>query len=147
MTTKTPNTPSPFRLFAVIAYDLMLLLSVLLLAGFIAVVLNGGEAIGANNPVFAVYIVAVSFFFYGWFWTHGGQTLGMRAWRVYLISQLPTDITWRQAAIRFIVALLSWLCLGLGFYWQWLSKQQQSWHDMASMSRLVVIKKPIDIDA
>ncbi len=141
MNPETPDTPSPLRLFAVIAYDLMLLLSVLLLAGFVAVVFNGGEAIGAKNPVFVVYLLAVSFFFYGWFWTHGGQTLGMRAWKVYLISRSSSDISWKQAAMRFIVAIVSWLCLGLGFYWQWLGKNRQSWHDTASMTRLLVIKK------
>jgi len=30
--------------------------------------------------------VAVSYFFFGWFWTHGGQTPGMKAWSLYLIK-------------------------------------------------------------
>ncbi|HAD32473.1 MAG: hypothetical protein CMH20_07695 [Methylophaga sp.] len=122
-------------------YDSMLLVSVLLVAAAVAVALNGGEAIGANNPFFFVYLLGVAFIFYGWFWTHGGQTLGMRAWRVYLISGQNTGINWQQAFLRFMVGLFSWLPLGLGYWWLWLSPDKLSWHDIASGSYLVYSPK------
>lgn len=137
----TPRKPSPFRLLAVMMYDSMLLVSVLLVAAAVAVALNGGEAIGANNPFFFVYLLGVAFIFYGWFWTHGGQTLGMRAWRVYLISGNNTGINWQQAFLRFMVGLFSWLPLGLGYWWLWLSPDKLSWHDIASGSYLVYSPK------
>jgi len=137
----TPRKPSPFRLLAVMLYDSMLLVSVLLVAAAVAVALNGGEAIGANNPFFFVYLLGVAFIFYGWFWTHGGQTLGMRAWRVYLISGNNTGINWQQAFLRFMVGLFSWLPLGLGYWWLWLSPDKLSWHDIASGSYLVYSPK------
>ncbi|MDX1749260.1 MAG: RDD family protein [Methylophaga sp.] len=137
----TPRKPSPFRLLAVMLYDSMLLVSVLLVAAAVAVALNGGEAIGANNPFFFVYLLGVAFIFYGWFWTHGGQTLGMRAWRVYLISGQNTGINWQQAFLRFMVGLFSWLPLGLGYWWLWLSPDKLSWHDIASGSYLVYSPK------
>ena len=137
----TPRKPSPFRLLAVMMYDSMLLVSVLLVAAAVAVALNGGEAIGANNPFFFVYLLGVAFIFYGWFWTHGGQTLGMRAWRIYLISGNNTGINWQQAFLRFMVGLFSWLPLGLGYWWLWLSPDKLSWHDIASGSYLVYSPK------
>ncbi|WP_439503459.1 RDD family protein [Methylophaga sp.] len=137
----TPRKPSPFRLLAVMLYDSMLLVSVLLVAAAVAVALNGGEAIGANNPFFFVYLLGVAFIFYGWFWTHGGQTLGMRAWRIYLISGNNTGINWQQAFLRFMVGLFSWLPLGLGYWWLWLSPDKLSWHDIASGSYLVYSPK------
>ena len=137
----TTHKPSPLRLLAVMLYDSMLLVSVLLVAAAVAVALNGGEAIGANNPFFFVYLLGVAFIFYGWFWTHGGQTLGMRAWRVYLISGQNTGINWQQAFLRFMVGLFSWLPLGLGYWWLWLSPDKLSWHDIASGSYLVYSPK------
>ena len=137
----TTHKPSPFRLLAVMLYDSMLMVSVLLVAAAVAVALNGGEAIGANNPFFFVYLLGVAFIFYGWFWTHGGQTLGMRAWRVYLISGQNTGINWQQAFLRFMVGLFSWLPLGLGYWWLWLSPDKLSWHDIASGSYLVYSPK------
>ncbi|AFJ01326.1 putative membrane protein/domain protein [Methylophaga frappieri] len=126
---------------AILFYDTLLLISALLVAAGIAVALNGGDAISAQNPFFLLYLLGVIFVFYGWFWTHGGQTLGMRAWQVYLVSQGTTGISWPQAAIRFTVAILSWLPMGLGFWWQWLSPDKLSWHDMASGSELILYQR------
>ena len=135
------NRPGPLRLLGILLYDSLLLLSALMVAAGLAVALNSGEAIGAHNPFFFIYLLGVAFVFYGWFWTHGGQTLGMRAWQVYLISGNQTGINWQQAGLRFAVAIFSWLPLGLGFWWQWLSPDKLSWHDIASGSELVLIKR------
>lgn len=138
--TQTNTRPGPLRLLMVIVYDLLLLASALLLATVIPVVLNRGEAIEAGNPIFLLYLLMVSLFFYGWFWTHGGQTLGMRAWKVYLVGQSQIEVTWKQASVRFCVAILSWLCVGVGFLWQWLSKEKLSWHDLLSGTQLILHK-------
>lgn len=138
--TETNTRPGPLRQLMVMLYDFLLLLSALLLATVIPVVLNRGEAIHPGNPIFLFYLLMVSLFFYGWFWTHGGQTLGMRAWKVYLVGQDQFQVTWKQAGLRFAAALVSWLCLGAGFWWQWLGKNHQSWPDKVSQTRLIVIK-------
>jgi len=128
--------PSLFRHIAIMAYDLLLTLSVLLLAGFVAVAFNRGEAISSANPFFMLYIIGVWFFFYGWFLTRGGQTLGMRAWKVYLVSNDQYNVTWLQVAIRFFANIIAWLPFGLGFWWQYLGKDKQSWPDYLSGTRI-----------
>ncbi len=136
--------PSLFRYLGVMVYDTLLLLSVLLLASALAVAFNAlvnhGEAIEAGNPFFFIYLVAVSFVFYGWFWTHGGQTLGMRSWKVYLTSRSNTTVTWQQSTLRFIVAIISWIPAGLGFWWLYFGKGSQSWPDMVSGTQLHYFK-------
>lgn len=141
ITASTIQRPSPLRLLGILLYDSLLLLSALMVASGIAVAFNGGEAIGARNPFFFIYLLGVAFVFYGWFWTHGGQTLGMRAWQVYLISGNQTGINWQQAGLRFVVSIFSWLPAGLGFAWQWFSSDKLSWHDIASGSELALIKR------
>ena len=138
--TQTNTRPGPLRQLMVIIYDVLLLASALLLAAVIPVALNQGEAIEPGNPFFLLYLLMVSLFFYGWFWTHGGQTLGMRAWKVYLVGQSQVQVTWKQASIRFGVAIISWLSFGLGFIWQWLSSEKLSWHDLLSGTQLIVHK-------
>jgi uncharacterized RDD family membrane protein YckC len=49
-------------------------------------------------------------------------------------------VTWKQASIRFCVAILSLLSFGLGFIWQWLSKDKLSWHDLLSGTQLILHK-------
>lgn len=135
-TIESASRPSLLRHLAVVVYDLLLLISVLLFAAAIAVGVNavatGGQAIAAGNPFFFIYLLAVSFLFYGWFWTHGGQTLGMRTWKVFLLSDTQQKISWRQAFLRFIVAIPSWFAFGIGFWWQWLGRGQKSWPDLIS---------------
>ncbi|MDE0097907.1 MAG: RDD family protein [Gammaproteobacteria bacterium] len=87
------------------------------------------------------YLGCVVYAFYGWFWVHGGQTLGMRAWRLRLVdaasrpdAYLP--VGWKQALLRLAVAWMSWAALGLGFLWSLWDPERRTWHDIASRSRL-----------
>ena len=106
----------PRRLGAII-YDGLLLAGVLFgataLALVVAVAIIGGEGFKAHNPLtgnpfFSTYLLLVCFFFYGGFWIHGGQTLGMRAWRLRLQRRDGQGIDWRQALLRFLIGGL-WL--------------------------------------
>ena len=106
----------PCRLAAIV-YDGLLLLGVLVgataLALGLAVAAFGSEAVRLHNPLtgnpfFRTYLLLVCFFFYGGFWTHGGQTLGMRAWRLRLQRRDGQGISWWQALLRFLIGSL-WL--------------------------------------
>ena len=70
-------------------------------------------------------------------WKRGGQTLGMRPWRLQLVDlagNVPgTRALWR----RYAVASLSLLLGGLGFWWAWIDRDRLAWHDRASGTRLV----------
>lgn len=127
------------------AYDLLLVASIWLIAGFIALPFSGGKAIAPGETLFhalyILYLYSVSFGFLGWFWTHGGQTLGMRAWRLRVLQYDGTAMTWRQALLRFLVAILSWSAFGLGFIWVLIDPQQRTWHDIASATKVVVLPK------
>jgi uncharacterized RDD family membrane protein YckC len=125
-----------FRRLAIIVYDSLLLLALLFLATAIILPFNKGEAYTSHHYFLPLYLLSVSFIFYGWFWTHGGQTLGMRAWKIKIQTFNGQPITWKHAFKRFIMALLSWLCFGLGFLWQIIDKQQYTWHDRFSKTGL-----------
>lgn len=43
--------------------------------------------------------------FYVYCWSHGGQTLGMAAWRIRLVTQSGHHLSWRQALLRFFCCL------------------------------------------
>jgi uncharacterized RDD family membrane protein YckC len=60
---------------------------------------------------FQAYLIALTFLFYGWFWTHGGQTLGMRAWRLRVTRTDGRSFDWKAAAWRFAWAWLAWLSI------------------------------------
>lgn len=124
--------PGFFRRMAAIVYDAFLLAAVLFAATAAILPFNAGVAFTSRQFVYPVYLIGVSFLFFAWFWTHGGQTLGMRAWKIKILTLDRHPINWRQAALRFISALISWALFGLGFGWILFDKQKRGWHDHLS---------------
>lgn len=105
------------RRLAAIGYDSLLLGAVLFVATALAIgltiVVIGSEAFKvanplSGNPFFRTWLLLVCFFFYGGFWVCGGQTLGMRAWRLRIQQHDGRGIRWQQALLRFLTAGL-WL--------------------------------------
>lgn len=138
--TQTYKPASLFKRLAVIGYDGLLLIAILFIATALTLPLNGGEAIKNGHPLFpflVIYWFIISFIFYGWFWTHGGQTLGMKTWNLQLISSDHKKITWQQAFIRFCCAILSTLLFGLGFLWSLLNEKKSTMHDIFSNTILI----------
>ncbi len=125
------HTPNLLRRFAAIFYDLLLLLSVLFMATALILPFNAGQAF-TSNPFYLLYLFIVSFVFYGWFWTHGGQTLGLRAWKLQVLTIDKKAITWSHAMMRFSSAIVSLSALGFGFLWALISKNKRCWHDTFS---------------
>lgn len=133
---------SLLRRLAAILYDSLLLLALLFIASAIHLAISGsGDARTTTDIVRSIFMVLIAFAFFGWFWLHGGQTLGMRAWRIRLQNRGGGPITPWQAMLRFLVAIVSWLAFGLGFLWSLFDKEKLTWHDRYSMTELVVIPK------
>jgi uncharacterized RDD family membrane protein YckC len=128
--------PRFFRRFAAMVYDSFLLVALLFLATALLLPFNGGHAFGSQQIFYPLYLLVVSFGFYGWFWTHGGQTLGLKAWKIKVLTFEQQPVNWQQALVRFFSAITSWLLLGLGFWWILKDKQHLAWHDYLSKTRL-----------
>lgn len=119
----------------------MLVFALLMLATVPALFLTGGQGVPPGNHLYQLYLLVTAFTFYGGFWTHGGQTLGMRAWRIRVQNPDGSAITWTQSAIRYISAILSWLLMGGGFLWQLIDRDRLTLHDRLSHTELVLIPK------
>ena len=139
--------PSPpiWRHMLAMLYDLLLILPLFMAATAIWVAILGPTDSIAEPTVprvlqWAGWLLIVILFF-GIFWRRGGQTLGMQAWRIKLITQSGERPTWRQALIRVVGALLSATCLGLGYARRFVSADNAYWHDQLSGTRLVLIPK------
>ena len=133
------KAPGFLRRLGAQIYDALLLLAVWFLATAVALPFNQGQAFTSSQGIYPVYLLAVSLIFYCWFWTHGGQTLGMRAWKIKVLGSQLEAISWQQAVIRFFAAGISWLCLGLGFLWCLIDREGLAWHDKLSDTRLVLL--------
>ena len=117
-------------------YDTVLLVGVFFLATLGWIFLQRGQAVSPNTLAFDGYLFAVSYLFFGWFWTHGGQTLGMRAWKIRLSGQNFRTVSWRAATIRYFAATLSVLAMGTGFLWALLDREKRTFHDLLSKTQI-----------
>lgn len=70
-------------------------------------------------------------------WRRGGQTLGMRPWRLRVVASGRPVLSWRDAWLRYATATLSLAAGGLGFWWAWFDRDRLTWHDRAAGSRVM----------
>jgi len=115
----------------------MLLFSVLFFATAAVLPLTGGRAVAPEHPLYGAYLLAVAFLYFGWCWTHGGQTLGLRAWGLRVTRSDGRPLDWRLSALRFAAALLSLLPAGAGFLWAAMDRERLTWHDKLSGTRVI----------
>jgi uncharacterized RDD family membrane protein YckC len=135
------NGPAPlWRRLAALSYDVLLLAAVLVVIAAVVVAARGQRAVEPGTWWWQLGLGAVCWLFFAGFWAHGGQTLGMRAWRIRLEREDGGPVTLRLATVRFAAAWLSLLPAGLGFWWGWIDRERQCWHDHLSRTRVVRVR-------
>ena len=132
-------TELPVRLWrrlASVAYDALIVTALLMTVTVAVIFLRGGDAIPAGSVWFQVLLVSIWWLYFAWSWARGGQTVGMRAWKLVLAPASGTTLGWRRATLRFIAAALSTAAFGLGFLWCLIDRDRLSWHDRLSRTEL-----------
>lgn len=134
------------RRFGAMFYDGLLIVALMFVVTALFLPFTGGEAILASRmPVLAalynVVRIAVFVGFFGLFWTRRGQTLGMTAWRLKVRRLDGSLLTWSDALKRLGLAFVSFLPLGLGYFWVWFDRDRLAWHDRWTGTRVVVERK------
>lgn len=139
-------TASLMRRLAALMYDGLVLIALYIVVGFVVVGLaaaaNNGEPPGAFPAAVNFSLMfCICFFYYSTSWRRGGQTIGMKAWRIKLVSDESDRIKLSQCMLRTGIGFFSLIIFGAGFWWAWLDKNQRSWHDMASLTHVVYLPR------
>lgn len=130
------ETASLFKRCAAFCYDLLLLVGLLASFTLLAVLLHGG-AIAPGSIWFEIALLAIVVVFFCGFWTHAGQTLGMRAWRIRVVGENGAPLSWPRALARLVAGTVALLPLGLGLWWGLADAQRRGWHDRLTKTRVV----------
>ncbi len=139
-----PAGCSLFRRMLILLYDAIVVMALWFASTGLWLPANRGEAITFGHPLWPFYIfslIIVWWFYLALSWRRGGQTLGMRAWRVQLQTGTGQVISWPVTVIRFAVAIGGTLPAGLGQLWSLFRPDRAAWQDLASDSRLIVLPK------
>ena len=131
--------PPVWKHFAAFLYDLFPVIGILLLTSFIVLMIRNGQEVERHTLWFSALVTFEIAIYYIYSWKKGGQTLGMRAWKMKIQSASNENhtINWNQAIIRFIVGVVSTLLLGLGVFWK-LSHSKSTWMDLITQTNTVV---------
>ena len=109
----TPLATAKRRLLSMV-YDSLLLAAVIFIAYALFMPVAKSAGIVEGHPLTSIYLLSVIFLFNAWFWTHGGQTLGMKTWKIKLIHENGQSINWGQALLRYLCALPGWFLIIIG---------------------------------
>lgn len=156
----TLETPGVARRLAAFAYEGLLLFGVVMIAGYLySSLTQQRHALQGQGGLQAFLFVVLAIYFV-WFWSHGGQTVAMRAWHVRLVTHDGQAVSQARAAVRylaswvwFVPALMSaWLAdlrstaqifalVGVGVIayalLARLHPERQFWHDALCGTRLI----------
>jgi len=94
-----------------------------------------GFLIGFLLPVIWVLafvgIIAVSLGYFPWYWTHGGQTPGMKLMRIKVVSDADGgSLSAGQAILRLVGFWVSSLAFYIGFIWIFIDARRRGWPDL-----------------
>ncbi|HKJ70973.1 MAG TPA: RDD family protein [Gammaproteobacteria bacterium] len=145
----SPSRPSALllRRLGAALYDALICAGLVLGTAMVLTLLMGGTTSDLHGPGpagrdlirFGVLAVPVAYFLVSW--TRGGQTVGMRPWRLRLVALEGGPVPLKAAAVRLAASLLSWAPAGLGFWWSLADRERLAWHDRLSGTRLVRLPK------
>lgn len=127
-----------WRLLAMV-YDTLPVVALWFLFSFVVVALRGAPippwslAFWLQN----VALLALTGAYAVGSWARGGQTLGMRPWRLRVVDASGCPATVPALLARYAGSLLSWAALGLGFLWSLVDRERCTWHDRLSGTRLI----------
>ena len=130
--------PGIFRRLASLCYETLLVLGFLAVALLLPHVLIGNFLHRLATPfVLWAHLFLVLLIYFVGLWTHKGQTLAMRTWRLRLVNREGRAPRPAQALLRYLLCWPSLGLLGVGILWAWLDPDRQFLHDRLAGTRLV----------
>jgi uncharacterized RDD family membrane protein YckC len=120
-----------------LVYDGLLVLALLLLTSALALALHGGAAAApgsawAVGQWLAAWLVVGAYFVVSW--CRGGQSIGMRPWRLQVLADDGKPAGWRSSCLRYLAASAT---PGLCLLWCLFDGRRRGLHDLAAGTVLV----------
>lgn len=141
----TPTEPAKLRMrLLAMVYDGLIILFITTLIIFtIEIFLFGDETLPTDhilNKILKPFWFVPGFFYLAYYWRKNGQTPSMKIWKIKLVNNKGQLVSWPQALIRYVTAIV-----GLGLIWALLNKKRASLQDVLSNTSLVKTETETDI--
>ena len=110
------DTPTIRRRLACFVYEGVLLFGVVMTAGWLFSTLTQQRHALDHRLGLQVFLFLVLGLYFGWFWSHGGQTVAMKTWHLRVVTRDGTPPTLARAVARYVASWL-WFVPGLAAIW------------------------------
>ncbi len=130
-----------WRRLAALFYDLLVLIAIWMFAAALVLLAFDGDVDVADQPVLYHFVLQgvlliLSALYFVVSWSRGGQTIGMRAWKVRIVDTEGGSPSMQRSLLRFGLALIS-LIAGFGFIWSLFDTDRRAWHDVVAGTKMV----------
>lgn len=130
--------PGILRRLTAMAYEALLLSAVVALTLVFPHLLLGAFAHRVATPTLLwAHLFVVLLAYCVGFWSHGGQTLAMKTWRIRLLASSGTPVRPTQALLRYLLCWPSLGLCGIGVLWALVDRDRQFLHDRIAGTQLV----------
>ncbi len=86
---------------------------------------------GVSIVIAILGVFIVTFLYFPYFWSHGGQTPGAKLMRIRVVrDEDGGPIGWGSAILRLIGYYISIMVFYIGFLWILVDKRKRGWHDL-----------------
>ncbi|CAB3785728.1 RDD family protein [Pararobbsia alpina] len=103
------QAPALRRRLLCMVYEAVLLFGVVFIAAYLFSTLTQ-QRNGLTHHLWLMgWLGLVVGIYFVWFWTHGGQTLPMKTWRLRLVDAQLRPVSVARAVARYVLAWLWWL--------------------------------------
>lgn len=127
------------RFFALMIDNIAMFVLASLVAMAIGVLSGGAAAAGglitlitgALGAILSFIFLLFQFFYFGFFWSRGGQSIGMKLLNIKVVRRDPEgEISFILGGLRGSFGYwISGLVFGLGFIWAAFDAHKETWHD------------------
>lgn len=137
MTAVASTQPSLFKLAASFVYDSLVVIAISFLASWLFILAFGDATQGIKHYALQLFLWLVIGFYLIRCWSKSGQTLAMHTWHLKLVDQNDHLPSLAALILRYILATLGLLLLGLGFFWALWDRERCYLHDRILNTRII----------
>ena len=123
-----------------LVYDSLLIGAIVLVLSLLLVFVNSGYPESDSFVSFIQFFILVFAgpIFYSYFWiANKGQTTGMQAWKIQLVTVDETELNIKKTMLRCLISTISFACFGMGYLWILYDKDNLSWSDILTKTKVI----------
>lgn len=131
------SSPGIKRRLVCLLYEALVVFSILIIGFLLPQIVLSGFGWNVAPRGLWLHVFALLMLYFVWCWLNGGQTLPMKTWKLRLVDADDSALRPLQAVLRYLIALPSIMCFGIGLLWALVDKDHRFLHDRLAGTKIL----------